>query len=117
MANKDKTRTKNVRFVSYTGQNPTLCCGILTVEIQGKTVKFGHAANTFNFTTGTYKDNNFDYFWYTNGCNKDKSPVRTAWMVNCKLLPKKYQKFCSELHTLINRNIPYGCCGGCVKTK
>ena len=30
-----------VKFISYDGELPNLCSGILTLEIEGKTVTFG----------------------------------------------------------------------------
>jgi hypothetical protein len=39
LLNKKENR---VKFVSYTGEYPNLCSGVLTLEIDGKQYKFGH---------------------------------------------------------------------------
>ena len=37
-----KENGKRVKFVSYTGEYPNLCDGVLTLEIDGVQYKFGH---------------------------------------------------------------------------
>lgn len=36
------TTESHVKFISYTGKYPCLCSGILTLEIDGKKVRFGY---------------------------------------------------------------------------
>ena len=41
LINKPRT-TEDVKFISYTGKYPVLCCGVLTLEIDGEIVEFGN---------------------------------------------------------------------------
>lgn len=36
------TDSEHVKFISYTGKYPNLCSGILTLEIDGRTIRFGN---------------------------------------------------------------------------
>ena len=36
------SKTEHVEFVNYTGSFPNLCRGVLTLNIDGEIVKFGH---------------------------------------------------------------------------
>ena len=38
----DKTTTQHVKFISYTGEYPNLCKGVLTLEIDGVEYTFGY---------------------------------------------------------------------------
>lgn len=53
--------TGDVKFISYTGKYPALCCGVLTLEINGVKVSFGHDKSYYK------KDGNYDSFWHTGG--------------------------------------------------
>lgn len=46
-----------VKFIEYDGHYPNLCSGILTLEIEGKTVKFGNS-----------KGCDYYQFWCSGGC-------------------------------------------------
>ena len=53
-----------VEFVSYTGEYPNLCRGVLTLCIDGEEVRFGHDYGVFE----SWKtDGNYDKFWVTGG--------------------------------------------------
>lgn len=42
LINYDQKNTCNVRFISYSGKWPTLCSGILDLEIEGTVYRFGY---------------------------------------------------------------------------
>lgn len=47
--------TEHVKFISYTGKYPNLCCGDLTLEIDGEKVIFGSMYdNKINKRKGVY---------------------------------------------------------------
>ena len=48
-----------IKFISYTGEYPCLCMGVLTLEIDGDIIKFGNR----------YLNENRDYptFWESGG--------------------------------------------------
>ena len=41
LRNKKSSNTSRVKFISYTGEYPNLCSGVLTLEIDGVQYKFG----------------------------------------------------------------------------
>lgn len=94
-----------IKFVSYTGKYPNLCSGDLTLEIDGKRTTFG-----------LYKE---PIFWCSGGrCyfsnNGDKIIEQGNWIVYKSQLPEKLQEYSEEIEELLNKNIPKGCCGGCI---
>lgn len=46
LINCNNNDTKHVNFVSYTGEWPNLCSGVLTLEIDGKEITFGYGFNS-----------------------------------------------------------------------
>lgn len=103
---------EHVEFVSYTGEYPNLCSGILTLKIDGKILKFGHS----------YKSPEplFPQFWVSGGsCGflngyRDSYVNEGRWIIDPMHLPVQYQKYADEITEVINDNVPYGCCGGCL---
>ena len=99
-----------VEFVSYTGEYPNLCRGILTLKIDNKEVTFG----------STYNGNDYDSFWYSGGnCgfinNYTESYVNhSKWEYDEDYLPKEFRQYKDEIMDCFNANVPYGCCGGCL---
>ena len=49
LVNKKNSNTSRVKFISYTGEYPNLCSGVLTLEIDGKEYKFGHNFLTYHY--------------------------------------------------------------------
>ena len=90
-----------VEFVSYTGAYPNLCSGELTLRIDGKLVRFGIDKNPI--------------FWYSGGgITRNWEAYKGAWLIDLDMLPEEYHKYAEEIIYVINTNIPYGCCGGCI---
>ena len=100
---------KHVEFVSYDGCFPNLCTGTLTVRIDGKECRFGQGGN---MTGGR--------FWYSGGtCNfgadcSEEIVTQEKWEVSESEIPAQYRAYADELKAVINDNVPYGCCGGCL---
>ena len=105
-----------VEFISYTGNYPNLCSGVLTLNINGEEVRFGH-----DYLKGHYNsDGNYDSFWasggecgFTNGWS-DSYVDDGRWKIYKDDLPEKYQQYAEEIDEVFNDNVPYGCCGGCL---
>lgn len=98
---------KHVEFVSYSGEWPNLCRGELVLKIDGDRVVFGLGKNKFK------------RFWSPGGgieYEEDWSPHITIgeWVIFKDNLPEKYQKYADEIDEVFNKNVPHGCCGGCV---
>lgn len=86
-----------VEFISYDGSFPNLCSGTLMLKIDGEIVSWQHCLRS----GGTVW---FDDNWSVH--------VETGeWTVN---IPEEYEKYREEITDIVNSNIPYGCCGGCV---
>ena len=124
---KDDVNTSRVKFISYTGEYPNLCRGVLTLEIDGKQYKFGHNYSNYHYDkkgNGYFSDEdpmdpNFDSFWYSGGsvtADKDWNwDVRQGeWEIDMEKLPKQFRDVAAEIDEVFNENVPQGCCGGCI---
>ena len=90
-----------VEFVSYDGKWPVLCSGILVLKIDDETVQFPPHLLKSGGTVW------FDKDW--------KAKIETgAWDVWDDCIPDKYKKRRDEIIEIINQNVPFGCCGGCI---
>lgn len=90
-----------LKFISYDGKWPNLCRGILIVEKDGK--RYG--LNSVLVSGGCC------------GFNRDYSESyieRGPWEIYKENLPQELQDDYHELLELVNDNIDYGCCGGCL---
>lgn len=100
---------KNIQFVSYDGKYPNLCSGILTLKIDGE-----------NKTFGNYKDCDYPEFWMSGGlCGfrndfNEEIVEQAEWIINKRQLPDELKSSYKEIKELFNKNVPWGCCGGCL---
>jgi len=120
--------TSRVKFISYTGEYPNLCSGVLTLEIDGKQYKFGHDYRYGHYDAKTKKyvqtdedhmNPNFESFWSSGGCvthNKDWEfdIEHGEWVIDMEQLPKQFWDVAAEIDEVFNENVPQGCCGGCI---
>ena len=96
-----------IEFVKYDGGYPALCCGTLTLRIDG-------GLKTFGSGDCDYRD-----FWRSGGiCGftdewRRGCVERHPWKLCEWRLPKGLQGHAQELIDLFNEHVPYGCCGGC----
>lgn len=90
-----------IKFISYDGKWPTLCMGMLTVEKDGKKYSMKHVLES-----GGSCDFNNGY--------SESYIKKGEWLIVERYLPKELQDDVEELTYLVNKNIPYGCCGGCL---
>lgn len=127
--NKKNSNTSRVKFISYTGEYPNLCSGVLILEIDDKQYKFGHDYSRCHYHTDIEKwvqededpnNPNFNSFWASGGCvtggapNWDFNVEHGEWKINVDELPEQFWDVATEIDAVINENIPYGCCGGCI---
>ena len=109
--------TGDVKFISYTGKYPALCCGVLTLEINGVRVSFGHDKSYYK---NDNNDGNYDSFWHTGGRCGFRNHYKYSycetgeWIIDAQKLPEKYRKFADEIDRVFNDNVEWGCCGGCI---
>lgn len=92
-----------IKFISYDGKWPTLCMGTLTVEKNGKQYSMKYVLESGG-SCGFY--NNYSESYIKKG----------DWSIRKNELPKELQNDndVEELTYLVNKNIPHGCCGGCL---
>ena len=128
LINRKNSNTSRVKFISYTGEYPNLCSGVLTLEIDGVQYKFGHnfmayhydkEIGDFRHTDEDPQNPNFDSFWYSGGSVTHDDDWNydvecNEWNINVEALPEQFWDVADEIDRAINSNIPYGCCGGCV---
>ena len=105
----------NIEFISYTGSYPNLCCGVLTLRIDGKDVQFGQS---WNNEKKCYTTENYACFWETGGCIYNTSEwdyvaCKGEWKYNGHL-PEEYAPYVDQIMKVFNRNVRHGCCGGCI---
>ena len=117
-----------VKFISYTGKYPTLCSGVLTLEIDGVEYKFGHnflnhrwdeKLDTWIYTDEDPEHPNFEQFWTSGGNvtyddNWNWDIEKGEWEINVELLPEKFWDVADEIDKVMNKNMRKGCCGGCI---
>lgn len=123
--NNNKNNDNRVRFISYTGDYPNLCYGVLTLEIDGKEYKFGHNYSNYHYVNGkdifTDEDPanpNFEQFWSSGGRitggMEDLHAETGEWEIDANYLPEQFKDLANEIDKVFNYNVPYGCCGGCI---
>lgn len=100
--NKEEVKERVVEFVSYDGEYPNLCSGILTIRINGKEYELP------------------EYCLESGGCvsfTEDYDEIVTIgeWRLSDTFkLQKELEPYKEEILKVINENVPLGCCGGCV---
>lgn len=85
-----------VEFISYDGEYPCLCSGDLVVRIDGKEVDLGSClcsgGNVWFDDWRGYADFG-------------------KWSVD---VPEEYAEYTKEITRVVNENVEWGCCGGCI---
>ena len=128
-----------IEFVSYDGEFPTLCSGLLVVRIDGRMYALGPYSDRSLYRgfwsrynrTEILEDDRiikvFGFYLESGGRidwgDDEESPeiVQGEWTIDdetmklengVRFILSGEQK--SELEKVINQNIEFGCCGGCV---
>lgn len=89
-----------LKFISYDGDYPNLCSGVLTLELDGNPIEFpSHCLSSGGSVW-------FDGDWQE---HVESGP----WSIGewPEWFPEELKR---EAVELVNDNIPEGCCGGCV---
>lgn len=95
-----KKEVEMIKFISYDGAWPNLCRGTLVVEKDGKQYSmYGVLISGGNVS--------FDADWEANVEEGD-------WSIDRNALAPELQDDWRELESLVNDEIPHGCCGGCI---
>jgi len=108
---------KHIKFISYTGEYPNLCSGVLTLEINGVEYRFGH---DYLKSDSWKNDGNHQAFWRSGGsCGfigdfEDCYVNEGSWIIDVDELPDELKQYAHEIDEVFNDNVDYGCCGGCL---
>lgn len=89
----------NIEFVSYNGAFPNLCSGELRVKVSGKIYGGIHIISGGRV-------------WFDEGW--DDHVEDGPWSVDEDTLPEQIKKYKKEIEDVVNENVRWGCCGGCV---
>lgn len=93
----------NIEFVSYNGDYPNLCSGVLQLKVEGRVLKFG-----------CWGDCDYPSFWRSGGgFDDDYNAYYGDWIISEKELPDFLKPYVDVISKLLNENVPKGCCGGC----
>lgn len=95
----------NIDEIRYDGEYPCLCHGSLVIVIDGKEYDFGKYAI---FTTGScgFTDSSYENSYMNDG--------EWIWAEDRKLPEGWNTDWDKFVLWKINRDIPHGCCGGCL---
>lgn len=117
LINENKTEKPcRVEFVSYDGEYPNLCRGVLVLRIDGEEVRF----NDYDHETYRSKDGTYPKFWCSGGecyfAGDYTAPVVCGgeWEIDVEDLPEKFRDLATEIDRVFNSNVEHGCCGGCI---
>jgi len=96
----NRSDSVNVEFVSYDGEYPNLCSGVLVLRVNGTEWRFdSHSLSSGGSVW-------FDEDWSE---NVESGP----WSID--RWPDGFPEDAKELAiSAVNMNVPEGCCGGCV---
>lgn len=114
--NYNEEENPHVRFVSYSGKYPTLCVGILTLEIDGEKHYFGTTKDVPfpNSKEKIWREHNHDKFWISGGMIDDYNAIHGEWLIDYEALPDELKKYAAQIDEVFNENVEFGCCGGCI---
>lgn len=95
-----KDMKKNrVKFIDYNGDYPNLCSGVLRIEINGEEF---YLSNILRSGGTCGMDNDWEDY-----------VIHGAWEVDLECYPE-LKEFENEIIEVVNKNVPQGCCGGCI---
>lgn len=90
-----------VEYVSYDGKYPCLCSGTLLIKVDGKSYTLKHAMISGGYIMGG-PDTDWD-MWAEQG----------EWDIDLEECPE-LEPYKEEIIRVVNENVQYGCCGGCI---
>ena len=113
LVNDGRDHPSHVEFISYTGRWPSLCCGILTLRIDGETATFG-SQERFADKLPDGSAPAYPKFWESGGeAPRSGQILAGEWKIDVSCLPEKYRKYAEEIDAVFNKHVEHGCCGGC----
>lgn len=87
---------KDIKFHSYDGKYPHLCIGTLKLQIGDEIREYDDLILSRGYVT------------------PEGEVVRMPWEIHEEVLEKDIRGWAKYIRDLINKNIDWGCCGGCL---
>lgn len=91
-----------IKFISYDGAWPNYCSGVLKIEVDGKE----YALRKYTLVSGGRVT--FDANW------SNAKVYKGPWKIDEDYLPDELKSCKSQIEAVVNENVPFGCCGGCI---
>lgn len=88
---------KKIKFVSYDGVYPNLCSGTLKLDVDGQQI---------NLESCLCSGGNVSWM--------EEDITHGPWTVMKHKLPNNLRKYKKTIERIVNENVPWGCCGGCI---
>lgn len=112
----------DIKFVSYSGEYPNLCSGVLILSVDDKVMRFGY--ESLEIPVKDENKDNYPKFWCSGGgVSFDEDWNESVWFGDWKWLvsdselkelPKEIVENKDLVMKIFNENVLPGCCGGCV---
>lgn len=87
---------KDIKFHSYDGKYPHLCIGTLKLQIGDEIREYDDLIISRGYVT------------------PEGEVVRMPWEIHEEVLEKDIRGWAKYIRDLVNKNIDWGCCGGCI---
>lgn len=94
------TGSDEVKFISYDGKYPCLCSGTLKIAVYNRVYEFYRILRSGGSVS--FSREGADIVTYG------------KWSIYEWMLPEELKSLVEEITECVNRNVPEGCCGGCV---
>lgn len=104
--NKTGDTAPAVEFISYNGKYPNLCNGELRLRINGEDVLLNNEKR-FGYPISILISGGSTGF----GADGEEYVERGEWDVK---VPEAYACYADQIRKVVNENVEYGCCGGCL---
>lgn len=89
-----------VEFAGYDGSYPRLCSGKLSIKVDG----ILYEVEDCLISQGSIvKDEDGSY-----------GVTHESWFIWGEMLPDVLLPYLDKIEEIVNENVPYGCCGGCI---
>ena len=89
-----------LKFISYDGGYPNLCSGILVISVDDVIYNLKYcllSGGSVSFTD-----------------DGDEIVECGEWLIDEDILPNEILHMAKEIKDIVNENVEFGCCGGCI---
>ena len=87
---------EDITLYSYDGEYPSVCMGTVTLRVGDNLREYRNLIESGGYLT------------------PDGDNIQMPYTINEEELEEDIRKYASYIRDLVNRSIPWGCCGGCL---